>query len=165
MRDSFIGGRGHRPRGRWHGSRFVSVFLLAVMMGLAGAHPLAADEAKPSGTVVIQQTQIAFIGSGSLGGGQLFFQGRTYDFTIGGLGVGGFGISRMTATGNVYNLKDVSQFVGAYAQGRMGITLGASDNGGIWLQNEAGVVMQLKAQREGIALSVGGDAIYIRMND
>jgi hypothetical protein len=160
MRDLFIGGRGHRRWGRW-----AAALLLAFMLAPAGARPLAADETKPSGTVEIQQTQIAFIGSGSLGGGQLFFQGRTYDFTIGGLGVGGFGISRMTATGNVYNLKDVSQFVGGYVQGRMGITLGASDNGGIWLQNEAGVVMQLKAQREGIALSVGGDAIYIRMND
>jgi hypothetical protein len=98
-------------------------------------------------------------------GGKLYFQGRTYDFTIGGLGVGGFGISHITATGNVYHLKNVSQFVGAYAQGRMGITLGASDNGGLWLENEAGVVMQLKAEREGIALSMGGDAIYIEMNN
>ena len=48
---------------------------------------------------------------------------------------------------------------------RLGVTLGQSDNGGLWLENENGVIMQLKAQREGIALSLGGDAIYIRMND
>jgi len=160
MRDFSTGSRGRRRLGR-----FAVGFFLTLLLGVAGARPLAADEAKPSGTVEIQQTQIAFIGSGSLGGGTLFFEGKTYGFTIGGLGVGGFGISRMTATGNVYNLKDVSQFAGAYAQGRLGVTLGQSDNGGLWLQNEQGVVMQLKAQREGIALSLGGDAIYIRMND
>ena len=157
MRDFFPGYQ------RW--GRFATAFILTLLLGLAGPRPLAADEEKPSGTVSIEQTQIAFIGSGSLGGGKLYFQGRTYDFTIGGLGVGGFGISRITATGNVYHLKDVSQFVGAYAQGRMGVTIGASDNGGLWLENEAGVVMQLKAQREGIALSMGGDAIYIEMNN
>jgi hypothetical protein len=164
MRDFFIGGRGYRHRGLRACGRFAATFLLALLLGLAGLGPLAAGEEKPSGTVTIEQTQIAFIGSGSLGGGKLYFQGRTYDFTIGGLGVGGFGISRMTATGNVYHLKDISQFAGAYAQGRAGVVLGSSDNGGLWLENESGVVMQLKAEREGIALSLGGDAIYIEMN-
>ena len=147
----------HRRR---RGSRIAAVVLLVLLSVLPGGRLLAA-ESKPSATVEIQQTQIAFIGSGNLGGGKLFFKGKTYKFTIGGLGIGGIGITTMTATGNVYNLKEVSQFAGAYAQGRAGITVGSSDNGGLWLQNESGVVMQLKAKREGVALSLGGDAIYI----
>lgn len=35
---------------------------------------------KPSGTVTISQVQVAFIGSGSGGGGTLHFQGRNYPF-------------------------------------------------------------------------------------
>ena len=31
--------------------------------------------------------------------------------------------------------------------------------------NEDGVVIQLKAKREGLALGVGGDAIYIRFDN
>jgi len=146
----------HRRRG----SRIAAVVLLVLLSVLPGGRLLAA-ESKPSATVEIQQTQIAFIGSGNLGGGKLFFNGKTYKFTIGGLGIGGIGITTMTATGNVYNLKEVSQFAGTYAQGRVGVTVGSSDNGGLWLQNESGVVMQLKAKREGVALSLGGDAIYI----
>ena len=126
--------------------------------------PLSADELKKSGTVDIEQTQIAFIGSGNLGGGKLYFGGKTYSFTIGGLGIGGFGISRMTAVGTVFNLTDVSQFAGAYVQGRYGYAAGASGAGELWLQNESGVVMQLKTQREGLALSLGGDAVYIRFD-
>jgi len=147
----------HRRR---RGSRIAAVVLLVLLSVLPGGRLLAA-ESKPSATVEIQQTQIAFIGSGNLGGGKLFFKGKTYKFTIGGLGIGGIGITTMTATGNVYNLKEVSQFAGTYAQGRVGVTVGSSDNGGLWLQNETGVVMQLKAKREGVALSLGGDAIYI----
>jgi hypothetical protein len=139
--------------------------LAAVLLALLVTSPTLAADEKPSASVEIQQTQIAFIGSGNLGGGKLFFQGKTYPFTIGGLGVGGFGISTMTATGNVYHLTNVSQFAGAYVQGRVGVTVGSSDNGGLWLQNDAGVVMQLKAKREGLALSLGGDAIYVRFDD
>ena len=149
-----------RNQQRWRGSGILAVLLIVLLSVLPGGRLLAA-ESKPSATVEIQQTQIAFIGSGDLGGGKLFFKGKIYKFTIGGLGIGGIGITTMTATGNVYNLKEVSQFAGTYAQGRVGVTVGSSDNGGLWLQNETGVVMQLKAKREGVALSLGGDAIYI----
>jgi hypothetical protein len=159
MRDFFIGGRGHR-----HGSRFAAVFLLFLMAVSAGGSPLSADELRKSGTVEIEQTQIAFIGSGNLGGGTLYFGGKTYSFTIGGLGIGGFGISQMTAEGTVFNLTDASQFAGAYVQGRYGYAAGTSGSGELWLQNEFGVVMQLKTQREGLALSLGGDAVYIRFD-
>ena len=130
----------------------------------AGGRPLSADELRKSGTVEIEQTQIAFIGSGNLGGGKLYFGGKTYSFTIGGLGVGGFGISRMTAVGTVFNLTDASQFAGAYVQGRYGFAAGTAGSGELWLENDAGVVMQLKTQREGLALSLGGDAVYIRFD-
>jgi hypothetical protein len=155
MRGFLMTGEGCRQWGR----------LAALLLALVVTSPTLADESKPSATVEIRQTQIAFIGSGNLGGGTLYFQGKTYPFTIGGLGIGGFGISTMTATGNVYHLSDVSQLAGAYVQGRVGVTIGTGDNGGFWLQNDAGVVMQLKARREGLALSLGGDAIYIRFND
>ena len=164
MRGYFIRAGAHRRWGRWHGGQIAAAFLLVLMAVSAGARPLSAEELKKSGTVDIEQTQIAFIGSGNLGGGKLYFGGKTYSFTIGGLGIGGFGISRMTAVGTVFNLTDVSQFAGAYVQGRYGYAAGASGAGELWLQNESGVVMQLKTQREGLALSLGGDAVYLRFD-
>jgi hypothetical protein len=95
MRDLFI--RGDRYRRL---RRFAAVLLFALTVAPLGGRPLAADELKKSGTVEIEQTQIAFIGSGNLGGGKLYFGGKTYSFSIGGLGIGGFGISTMTAVGN-----------------------------------------------------------------
>lgn len=136
---------------------------IAATPALLLAPPVAAGDV-PSGTVQISQTQIAFIGSGNLGGGRLNFGGKSYPFTIGGLGIGGFGFSKIEATGNVYNLKSVDQFAGAYAQGRYGIAVGDKSTGELWLSNAEGVTMSLKAKRQGLALSLGGDAIYIDLD-
>ncbi|HYD07880.1 MAG TPA: hypothetical protein VEC60_19250 [Reyranella sp.] len=125
------------------------------------AAPAASDNFVPAGTVQISQTQIAFMGSANLGGGKLNFGGKSYPFTIGGLGIGGFGFSKIEATGTVFNLKSVGQFSGAYAQGRYGLAVGDKSTGELWLTNVEGVAMSLKAKREGLALSLGGDAIYI----
>jgi len=114
-----------------------------------------------SGTVQISQTQIAFMGSANLGGGKLNFGGKSYPFTIGGLGIGGFGFSKIEATGTVFNLNSLDQFSGAYAQGRYGLAVGNKSTGELWLTNVEGVAMSLAAKRKGLALSLGGDAIYI----
>jgi len=117
-----------------------------------------------AGTLTIEQVQVAWIGSGNMGGGKLEFKGRTYNFSIGGLGVGGFGISKISATGEVYNMTDIAQFPGAYAQGRYGFAAAEASKGELWLKNGNGVVLHLDAKRVGLALSMGADAIYIKMD-
>ena len=123
--------------------------------------PARAQERVKVGTVEIEQVQVAFIGSGNLGGGTLQFQGKTYRFTIGGLGVGGFGVSKMQATGDVYNMRELKQFPGAYGQARYGAVAGDKSAGELWLQNPNGVQISLRARRTGLALSLGADAIVI----
>ena len=118
----------------------------------------------PDGTVDMSQVQAAYIGSASGGNGTLFYKGRAYPFTIGGLGVGGVGASTIEAKGDVYNLPNVNLFAGAYAQGRYGFVVGSTSGGDLWLQNESGVVMHLRAKREGLMLSLGGDAMVVSMN-
>ena len=131
----------------------------------AGLIPsLAAADYVQSGSVTIEQVQIAFIGSGNLGGGTLIFGGRNYDFTVGGLGVGGIGLSKMEAVGTVYNLANVADFSGAYVQARYGLAVGSLSTGELWLQNARGVALRLKAKRSGLALSLGGDAVYIDLD-
>jgi hypothetical protein len=146
------------------GARPLGALLAAASLALGLAGAAAAEDLKKSGTVRIEQVQIAFIGSGNLGGGTLNFGGKTYSFTIGGLGIGGIGISKITATGNVYNLSKLAYFPGAYVQGRYGAVIGDVSTGKLWLKNSNGVVLELKAEREGLALSLGGDAIYINLD-
>lgn len=147
-------------------SGFTSLAGLAVLAACdssRGVGPAAVAGLTPDGTVEMQEVQVAYIGSGGGGTGTLRHRGRSYPFTIGGLGVGGIGASRMEATGEVFNLPDVSRFPGAYARARYGFAVGQTSRGELWLQNDQGVIMQLNARREGLMLSLGGDAMVIAM--
>ena len=110
------------------------------------------------------QVQAAYIGSGNAGKGVLDYHGDTYPFRVGGLGVGGIGVSKIEAYGEIYGLEHLRDFPGAYAQARYGFALGTASTGELWLQNNNGVIMHLKAKREGLMLSLGGDAVVIEMN-
>ncbi len=149
--------------GAWLPARLAAAGL-ALLLALSSTNALAADDLVQSGTLTIEQVQIAFIGSGNLGGGTLAVGGQKYSFSVGGLGIGGFGVSRMEAYGSVYNLKNINDFAGAYVQARYGIAVGSMSTGQLWLQNAKGVVLELKAKRTGLALSLGGDAVYINFD-
>jgi hypothetical protein len=141
-------------------------FSLMLLAGAGGGivPSMAAADYVEAGTVTIEQVQIAFIGSGNLGGGTLLFGGQKYDFTVGGLGVGGIGVSKMEAHGTVYNLRSPSDFSGGYVQARYGLAIGQLSSGELWLENARGVAIYLKAKRTGLALSLGGDAVYIDLD-
>jgi hypothetical protein len=142
------------------GRRRALIGVGAVAAGLAAPPVLAQGKVK-AGTVEIEQVQVAFIGSGNVGGGTLQFRGRSYRFSVGGLGVGGFGVSKMEATGDVYDMTELRQFPGAYGQARYGMALGDQGSGELWLQNPAGVLISLRTRRTGLAVSLGVDAVYI----
>jgi hypothetical protein len=125
--------------------------------------PQAVAGLSPDATIDMQEVQVAYLASGGGGSGTIFYQGGTYPFNIGGLGVGGIGASTISAAGEVYKLPSLAQFPGAYAQARYGFAIGAMSGGDLWLQNEAGVILHLHAKREGLMLSLGGDAIVISM--
>jgi hypothetical protein len=128
--------------------------LLATTL-LVGSLALAAAAKKPSGTVEIDETQFAFILGGSVGGGKLMFQGQEYPFKVGGLTAGAnVGISKMSAAGEVYDLREVSQFPGTYTKLDVSITLGGGV-GGLHLKNEHGVIMRLESRTQGLQLNVG----------
>ncbi len=117
----------------------------------------------PSGTVNMDQVQVAYIGSAGGGSGTLYYQGAAYPFSIGGLGVGGIGASTISAEGEVYKLGNLANFPGTYGQARYGFAVGTLSGGDLWMQNEKGVIMHLKAKRTGLMLSLGGDAVIISM--
>ncbi len=130
---------------------------------LALAFPMlgAGDEVAPSGTIEIDQYQVAFIGSGMLGGGTLRFEGEQHKFSIGGLGIGGIGVSSIDATGEVFHLKKLSDFAGAYGQTRAGLAFADKSVGSLWLKNTHGVYIRLAARRKGVMLALGADGLYV----
>ena len=136
----------------WYQRLLLAIGALCVLNLAACSTPMGAPnlQGKPlSGYVEMSQVQAAYIGSGSAGHGTLRFRGNTYPFNVGGLGVGGIGVSTIEARGDVYGLRRLSDFPGAYAQGRYGFALGTTSAGDLWLQNEHGVIMRLKPSGKG----------------
>ncbi len=147
---------------------FPAMVLMTALAGCTGSvkiGPEAVAGLTPDGTVEMNEVQVAYLGSAGGGTGTLWYQGRPYRFNVGGIGIGGIGASSISAEGEVYKLPSLAAFPGTYAQGRYGFALGTTSGGDLWLQNEAGVIMRLKAKRTGLMLSLGGDAVVISMSE
>jgi hypothetical protein len=150
------------PRRAFALATIIRVAVVAACVHVAA--PVKAQEppkGKPSATVRIQQIQVAFIGSGAVGGGTLNYGGKSYPITVGGLGVGGMGASKLTASGAVYGLTRKEDFAGAYVQVRKGWALGDHGKGTLWLRNGNGVTMKLNTRRKGLQTSLGADGVVI----
>ena len=80
-----------------------------------------------------------------------------------GLGIGGVGVSRLEASGTVYNMRSLRDINGVYVQVRSGWAIGNQGRGKMWLQNSNGVYLKLQARRQGFALSLGADGMVIQL--
>lgn len=136
---------------------------LAALAGpSAAAEPPARDKAV--GRIEFRQVQMALVYGVSVGGGTLRFEGRAHPFGMGGLGVGGIGVSRIEARGEVHGLTRLEDIEGAYAQVLYGAVAGDDGLGERWLRNASGVEIRLQSTRRGFAPSLGGDAVHLRLD-
>lgn len=142
---------------RWMGS------LAAVgAMTLAGG-AVAETPKQPVAQVSIDETQFGFIIGGSMGGGVLTYDGKKYPFKMGGLSLGAnIGVSKFSATGQVYDMKDVSQFAGTYVRLTGSVALGGGV-GDMTLKNENGVIMSLKGTTQGLQLNAGASGVTVTL--
>jgi hypothetical protein len=139
----------------------LSALLLLVTMALATT-AMSAESATPSGKVSIQSRSIA-VGVGvTWGDGKLSFKGKDYPFSIDGLTLVDFGISRASANGEVYNLTDVAKFAGTYVAAEAGLTL-AGGMSGMILRNQDGVVMRIHSTSRGARLQLGTSGLVIKL--
>ena len=116
----------------------------------------------PSGSIHFEEWQVMAILAGNWGHGTLGYNGKTYKFKVTGMGAGGYGVDKLSATGEVYRLKDIADFPGKYSELRGGIVLGKGV-GGLYIHNDNGVVIKLKTHAEGVALSIGVQGLTIQM--
>lgn len=114
----------------------------------------------PVGTIRLTE----FIAAGAdAGKGVLNFQGQSHAFKLAGGVTGGGGASEIKASGEVYNLRSLSDFSGLYTQSSGGIGLNTSSTSDLWLRNRAGVVLHLVGTQQGVTLSLGREEILIEL--
>ncbi|HEY7319795.1 MAG TPA: EipA family protein [Candidatus Binatia bacterium] len=139
-------------------SRLALLILVAALVSYVGA----AQKATPSGRVSIESRSIAAGVGVTWGDGKLTFKGKEYPFSIDGLTLVDWGIARVNATGDVYNLTDPAKLAGTYVAAEAGLTL-AGGVGGMVLRNQDGVVLHLRSTSRGARLSLGTSGLRITM--
>jgi len=137
----------------------IAPLLLAMALAATAAD---AQRDAPSGKVSIETTSIAAGIGLSWGHGKLEFNGREYRFSIDGVTLIDFGISKSSAVGEVYNLADMAKFEGNYVAAEASFTLGGGI-GGVALRNSNGVIMHLSSVSQGARLQLGSSGMNIKL--
>jgi len=141
----------------------LSLLILSLSILSFGASAADAPK-KPSGTVSINETQFALIVGGSTGGGVLTYQEKKYPFKVSGMSLGAnVGVSKLSASGEVYDLASLSKFPGTFTKLESSITLGGGVGGTI-LKNENGVIMRLTSTSEGLQLNLSASGVTIKLD-
>jgi hypothetical protein len=148
------------------------LFIIAMVFGCASSKSSTTTatgaEQKPmeapSATIHLEEWHVMALLGGDWGHGTLGYNGKTYKFKATGMGAGGLGVQKISATGDVYHLKDIADFPGKYSELRAGIDV-VKGVGGYYIHNDKGVVIKLKTHDEGVALSVGVEGMTFQLVD
>jgi hypothetical protein len=137
-----------------------------IQLGLAGllASGLVTATRAEIGAVRVVFTKGGFILGVGGGEGVLIFRGHRYPFTVSGMSIGAtIGASTTKFTGRALNIRSPGDIQGTYSVIGAGGAL-AAGAGGVQLQNERGVILQLHGPKVGVELSaaVGGVRIALR---
>ncbi len=96
--------------------KMLSIILLALFLiaGCKSSGDKTDMATAPNGTITVENWTWQAIATMNVGQGELKYNNRVYKFEIGGVGAGGVGVAKMSASGEVHNLKDIADFPGKY---------------------------------------------------
>jgi hypothetical protein len=120
---------------------------LIALVSLAG---LSSASLADSGTVRLTIYKAGWIIGGSGGSGTLYFRGRAYRLSTGGLDYGlVFGGSKTVLHGTVRNIELPSDVAGVYVAAGAGLAVGRGARA-IVLTNQKGAVLELSGRQVGL---------------
>jgi len=123
---------------------------------------MATSPGDTTGTVSIQSKAIA-VGVGvSWGDGVLVYRGNRYPFSLDGLSVLDLGVSSVSATGTVTNLKTLQDFNGNFVAAGAGAVVGGGAGVAV-LRNQNGVEMSLTATGQGVRFALSGSGVNVKL--
>jgi len=145
-------------------TRQALVFRMAALGVLTAVTLAVAQDGPPSGKVSVESKAVALGVGVSWGDGKLTYQGKEHVFSINGLSVVDLGVAKITATGEVFNLKKLSDFNGNYVAGEAGAAVGGGAGTAI-LKNQNGVVMKLKGTGTGVKFTLAGKGVEVKLKN
>jgi hypothetical protein len=119
-------------------------------------------QSNTEGKISLESKTVA-VGVGvSWGEGTLTYRGKEHKFTIEGLSVADLDVSKVSAQGDVSNLKKVEDFEGTYVAGGTGAAAGGGA-GIAGLKNQNGVLIAVNATTQGVRLTLAGGGATIKL--
>ena len=139
---------------------FKSLAIALAALFAAALSPARADE----GTVRISFIKAGWVIGGTIGSGELYFRGRRYPLSIGGLSYGlTFGGSQTNLRGRVRNIYHPRDVEGVYGAGAAGAAIIRGPEAVI-LTNNKGAIMELAGTQTGLIvnLDLNGMAVSLK---
>jgi hypothetical protein len=133
-----------------------------LLASVAAAPSARAQDETPSGRISIETTSVAAGIGLSWGHGRLKFHGREYRFSVDGVSLVDFGMSKSTAIGDIYNLARLTEFEGNYVAAEASFALGGG-MGSVALRNSNGVVIHLTSISQGARFHLGSSGVNIKL--
>ena len=140
----------------------IFVSILVVVACMLAANFAVAEETKPSGTITIESHSVALGFGVNWGHGTLKFKGKEYKFKLNGLSVVDLGVSNVSATGEVYHLRHLSDFAGTYNAASAGIAV-AAGAGASYLENQHDVVIKITSKKQGVQFTLAAEGVRIKL--
>ena len=128
----------------------------------AGFAQAAGKSMRPDATLQLRSGSVAAGVGISWGKGILTYQGKEYLVSVNGLSLGKVGITKVTASGEVYNLKSLQDFSGNYTSTNADLTL-AGGHSGVTMKNQNGVKVVIHATSRGVDLTVGASGVDLKL--
>ena len=138
-------------------------FATAGLLSIGQTVALAQDKA-PDATFRYSGGAVGIGVGGSWGHGTLRFQGKDYPFRMRGLDVVNVGAAKVTASGDVYNLKNVADFNGTYAAASAGLAV-AGGGSGTAMKNDRGVAIRMSSTTEGLQFKFAVEGVTIELEN
>ena len=156
----------HTKRKRINTMKIIQkIGILYVVFCLMAGFAHAAGKSKlPDATLQLRSGSVAAGVGISWGKGTLMYKGREYPVSVNGLSLGKVGITKVTASGEIYHLKSLEDFSGTFTATNADITL-AGGHSGITMKNQNGVVVVLRATSKGVDLTVGASGVDIKLKE
>ena len=131
------------------------LFVICLTAGLVQA-------AKPDATLRLNGGAVAAGVGVNWAKGTLNYKGKQYRVSVNGLDLGKVGITKVTASGQVYNLKSLSDFDGTYTSIGTDVTL-AGGHSGVTMKNQNDVKVVISATSKGVDLTIGGSGVSMKI--
>jgi hypothetical protein len=135
--------------------------MLVALVAVAG---LSSASLADSGTVRLTIYKAGWIIGGSGGSGSLYFRGRTYRLSTGGIDYGlVFGGSKTVLHGTVRNIGRPSDVAGVYGAAGAGLAVGRGARA-IVLTNQKGAVLELSGRQVGLLANADLSGLAITLD-